>query len=203
MSTANSLPAATSYEPGCSRPAYGGLWRREFRLDRRFSVGVVLGWMTLAGIAFGVCELLHASIDVYIRVLSLGAATIIFQLIMPRRPRTACAWAGLFVSLAWVVPQQSFWAPFGIFSISSVVADMAGVAIFGALIGYLVGAVATGVPLLVAELLRIGLQPQPLVEGAPWGEAESAVDGLPPTAAATLAEARRARQAGRDTSSPD
>ena len=168
------------------------LWCREFRLDRRFSIGVILGWMTLAGIAFAVCERLPQPMRLYLRLLSLGAATILFQLVLPRRPRTACALAGLFVSLAWVVPNQSFWAPFGTISISRSLADVVGVALFGALLGYLVGAVATGIPILVSDILHLWAQRKAPLEATPWDDGEpQTTDGPPWSAAAVIAQQRR------------
>ncbi len=173
-----------------SHPRWGWLVR-EFRIDKRVSLSVAMGWLVLASLAFGVCGLLQAPPDVYVLILLCAAIATASQIRFPAFPRIVSALAGAAALALWALLCELSGQPVDSWP-ATTDPDFIWVLVLGALAGYVAGTLVTGV-FLVETAVR-SLSPTSTshpradeLDTRPAGE-------MPPTAVADLAQRRRAEQ---------
>ena len=149
------------------------LWHREYRLDRRLSIGILLAWMTMAALAWSACQWSSSAPKRYVEVLALAGMAIVGQLAIPNYPRLASVLAGMLVALILIVPQNTFWMPSGEWDYVQLGLDFGGMLLLSALLGYVAGVLATGIPLVGGELvqwLRVDVSAAHEEPATPWDD---------------------------------
>ena len=100
MEPSNLQPLATSSSSGTN------FLRLEFRLERRFSLSIVLSWLVIAAIAFGICSMLRTPPQVPVLLLFWGIGVVAAQMCFKKYPRIASSLAGSIIVFFWTVACQ-------------------------------------------------------------------------------------------------
>ena len=182
--SAPTLPPSSSV--GSSRWSWTS---REYRVDKRMSLGTVTGWVILAALIFGGCSALHLPKVSYALFLLLGISTAVSQLVWPSRPRTAALVAGAVIMLVWVEGGNLFFG-YGSHLWHTSPSDLVAIVVSGAVFGYIFGTLTTSV-LLVESAIRSLVQ-RPAASTSGSEQPTDASDTLAPHAVSLLASQRRA-----------
>ncbi len=120
----------------------GHLSQARYAVPRQFGLSAVLAFTTIFAFVFGVLNYMHAEAIVYLFVATEIAAICLVQIVFPSAPRRASALTGAmllpFWTAIWYANHLSRVPLFWLLVVGG------NLAVFGALLGYLIGGLAAG-----------------------------------------------------------